>query len=148
MAVLVDTNVISDVVHGDAVWESWAAERMAEHVGEMRINPIIYAELSCRAASAEELDGTLVTFGLHYLELPREALFRAAQAFLAYRRRGGAKTSPLPDFFIGAHAATLGIPLITRDVGRYRTYFPTVTLISPPRPLKPAAVSRRARRCR
>jgi predicted nucleic acid-binding protein len=131
MAVLVDTNIISDVVHGDPDWESWAGERMAEHVGQMRINPIIYAELSCCAASAEELDAILIALGLHYLELPREALFQAAQAFLAYRRRGGSKTSPLPDFFIGAHAVTLGMPLITRDVGRYQTYFPMVTLITP-----------------
>jgi predicted nucleic acid-binding protein len=131
VAVLIDTNVISDVIHGDAVWEEWACERMAEHVGEMLVNPIIYAELSCRAVSAAELDDTLAALGLHLFELPREALFRAAQAFLVYRERGGTKSSPLPDFFIGAHAATLDIPLLTRDVNRYRTYFPSVTLICP-----------------
>lgn len=97
----------------------------------MRINPIIYAELSCRAESPLELDTTLRGLGLDYLEIPRSALFQATQAFLLYRKRGGNKTSPLPDFFIGAHAAALGIPLLTRDVARYRTYFPSVELICP-----------------
>lgn len=131
MAILVDTNVISDIAHGGSEWVEWSMEMMSRHTGEMRINPIIYAELSCRAESPLELDTTLLGLGLEYLELPRESLFQAAQAFLLYRKLGGNKTSPLPDFFIGAHAATLGIPILTRDVARYRTYFPDVELICP-----------------
>lgn len=131
MAVLVDTNVISDIAHGGSEWTEWSIEMMSLHTGEMRINPIIYAELSCRAESPLELDDALVGLGLEYLEIPRDALFHAAQAFLLYRKRGGNKTSPLPDFFIGAHAAALGIPILTRDVARYRSYFPSVELICP-----------------
>lgn len=131
MSVLVDTNVISDVIHADPHWEVWAEARLLEHFRGLVINPVIYAELSCRAVSVQELDDTLFPFELHYLEIPREALFLSAQAFLAYRKRGGTKPSALPDFFIGAHAVVLGIPILTRDVARYRTYFPTVPLISP-----------------
>jgi predicted nucleic acid-binding protein len=131
MSVLVDTNVISDVIHADPEWEAWAEARLLEHFGGLVINPVIYAELSCRATSARELDDTLSPFELHYLEIPREALFLSAQAFVAYRKRGGNKTSPLPDFFIGAHAAVLGIPILTRDEGRYRSCFPEVALLSP-----------------
>lgn len=131
MAILVDTNVISDIAHGGSEWVEWSIEMMSRHTGEMRINAIIYAELSCRATTPLELDTTLRGLGLECLEIPREALFQAAQAFLQYRKRGGNKTSTLPDFFIGAHAAALGIPILTRDVARYRTYFPHVQLISP-----------------
>ncbi len=131
MSVLVDTNVISDVIHADPDWEEWAEVHLLEHFGGLIINPIIYAELSCRATSVEELDDTLAPFELLFLEIPKEALFLSAQAFVAYRKRGGNKTSPLPDFFIGAHAAVLNIPVLTRDKGRYSTYFPEVTLISP-----------------
>lgn len=81
--------------------------------------------------SADELDQLLVMLDVEFAELPREALFMASQAFRTYRQRGGSKTSPLPDFFIGAHAATLGIPILTRDVARYQSYFPSVPLISP-----------------
>ncbi len=131
MAVLVDTNVISDVIHADPQWEPWAEARIFEYFGQLLINPIIYAELSCRAASVQELEETLSPFELEYLELPREALFLAAQAFLKYRKRGGNRTSPLPDFFIGAHASVLSLPILTRDVDRYRKYFPEVDLIAP-----------------
>ncbi|MFK5923760.1 MAG: type II toxin-antitoxin system VapC family toxin [Verrucomicrobiota bacterium] len=131
MTVLVDTNVISDVLHADIDWEPWAVSQLFEHFGGLVINPIIYAELSCRAASVQELEDTLAPFELHFLEIPKQALFLAAQAFLVYRQRGGNKTSPLPDFFIGAHAEVLGIPILTRDVTRYRSYFPKVQLISP-----------------
>jgi predicted nucleic acid-binding protein len=131
MPVLVDTNVISDVIHGDPQWEPWALEQLAQHFGELVINPIVFGELCCRATSTAELEQTLAPFELIYYELPKEALFQASQAFLAYRKRGGAKTSPTPDFFIGAHAAVLEIPILTRDISRYRTYFPEVTLITP-----------------
>jgi len=131
MALLVDTNVLSDVIHGDPKWEPWALDQLSTHRGEIAINPIIFTELCCRASSKEELEQTLEPFDLDYWELPKDALFLAAQAFLLYRQRGGTKTSPLPDFFIGAHAAVLGIPILTRDVARYRTYFPEVELIAP-----------------
>ena len=131
MPLLVDTNVLSDVIHADPHWEAWAAGQIFEHFGHLFINPIIYAELACRATGVEELEATLAPFELDYLELPKEALFVAAQAFLAYRRRGGTRNSPLPDVFIGAHAAVLGVAVLTRDAGRYRTYFPQVSLIAP-----------------
>lgn len=131
MAVLVDTNVISDVIHDDPKWKPWALKQLAIHFGDLLINPIIFAELCCRASSTLELEKTLAPFELVYHELPREALFLASQAFISYRKKGGTKQSPLPDFFIGAHAACLEIPLLTRDVSRYQTYFPKVTLISP-----------------
>lgn len=131
MPVLVDTNVISDVIHLDQRWNPWSTDRLVEYFGDLFINPIIYAELSCRASSEAELEATLAPFQLDYRELPKPALFIAAKAFLAYRQRGGAKTAPLPDFFIGAHAVALGTPLLTRDSGRYKTYFPEVRLITP-----------------
>ena len=131
MAVLVDTNVLSDIIHADPRWEPWAEARILEYFGMLLINPIIYAELACRADSVEELEEILSPFELEYLELPKAALFQASQAFMAYRKRGGNKASPLPDFFIGAHAAVLKLPILTRDVGRYRTYFPQVELITP-----------------
>ena len=131
MDVLIDTNVLSDVIHADPKWAPWAEAQILAHFGEMIINPMIYAELSCRASSAAELDQTLAPFALQYLELPKEALFLASQAFLSYRNSGGNKTSPLPDFFIGAHATALELPILTRDKARYQTYFPEVTLITP-----------------
>jgi len=131
MLVLIDTNVLSDVIHADPKWEPWAESRILEHFGNLLINPIIYAELACRATSVAELDATLAPFGLEYLEIPKEALFLAAQAFRVYRKRGGTRTSPLPDFFIGAHASVLAIPILTRDATRYQTYFPDVRLIAP-----------------
>ncbi|MFN0128083.1 MAG: type II toxin-antitoxin system VapC family toxin [Verrucomicrobiales bacterium] len=131
MAVLVDTNVISDVMHDDPVWRPWAEAQLTAHRGDSIINPIIYAELCCRAMNTAELDLSLAMLGIGYGEVPREALFLAARAFLVYRRRGGAKASPLPDFFIGGHAEVLGVPLLTRDVDRYRAYFPNVPLLCP-----------------
>ena len=130
MSVLVDTNVLSDVIHADARWEGWAAARLCEFFGRSFINPVIYAELGCRAMSVEELEWTLLPFHLEYCEIPKEALFLASQTFLTYRQRGGTKLAPLPDFFIGAHASVLRVPLLTRDSGRYQTYFPDVKLIT------------------
>jgi predicted nucleic acid-binding protein len=131
MRVLVDTNVIADVLHGDPVWASWSAERLSEHAGNLLVNPMIYAELSFNAKSTDEVDQIIANLGLEFEELPRPALYLAAQAFRQYRQRGGAKTSPLPDFFIGAHAQAAGLTLLTRDHNRYATYFPTVPLIAP-----------------
>ena len=129
--ILVDTNVVLDVLEDDPAWASWSAEQMSRMVGRTVINPLIYSELSYEAGDIEEVERILVTLGLNYQELPREALFLAAKAYQSYRLRGGARTAPLPDFFIGAHAAVLGIPILTRDVGRYQTYFPDVPLIAP-----------------
>ena len=131
MPVLVDTNVLSDVIHQDPVWSAWSSEQLIQHAGDLVVNPIIFAELCCRATSAAEVAQIIRTLSLDYEELSQEALFLAAKAFMTYRRQGGGKTSPLPDFFIGAHAEAAGYTLLTRDKGRYQTYFPTVTLISP-----------------
>src|SRR4051812_36947233 len=102
MAVLVDTNVIADVLYQDPQWEPWSKKQLTAHAGTLLVNPFIYAELSYRAASASQVEQLLVQLSVDYHELPRPALYLAAQAFRAYRERGGAKTSPLADFFIGA----------------------------------------------
>ena len=129
--ILVDTNVLLDVTEEDEQWRDWSQEQMSRYVGRLFVNPIIYTELCYEAGMVEEVDAVLLTLGLGFEELPRQALFLASQAFRAYRERGGNKTMPLPDFFIGAHAAARGIPILTRDVARYRTYFPDITLICP-----------------
>lgn len=129
--ILVDTNVMLDVTGQDEHWADWSQERMNRHVGRMMVNPVIYSELCYEAGDPADVDALLLTLGVDFRELPRLALFLAAQAFKLYRQRGGNKTSPLPDFFIGAHAAALDIPILTRDAGRYRAYFPEVELICP-----------------
>lgn len=129
--VLVDSNVVMDITGRDSQWEEWSAGQLEAFAGRLAINPVIYAELCFLLTSSEEADQLVAYLGLSYREFSRESLFLAAQAFRAYRQRGGAKTSPLPDFFIGAHAAALGVPILTRDIDRYQTYFPEVTLISP-----------------
>ncbi len=129
--VLVDTNVLLDVSEQDEKWVDWSQEQMGKYVDRMLINPLIYTELCYEAGGIADVDAILVTLGLHFRELPRQALYLSSMAYKLYRKRGGTKTSPLPDFFIGAHAAALHIPILTRDVSRYRTYFPEVTLIAP-----------------
>ncbi|MEM9080696.1 MAG: type II toxin-antitoxin system VapC family toxin [Verrucomicrobiota bacterium] len=129
MNCLVDTNVISDVNYQDPNWFDWSSEKMGTH--HCLINPIIYSELAYRAESFTSVDEILTRYELTYTELPRKALFLAAQAFKTYRKKGGTKTAPLPDFFIGAHAQASALPLITRDTARYQTYFPDVALICP-----------------
>ena len=133
--VLVDTNVLLDVVLDDPAWADWSQRQleMASLRGELVINPVIYAELSIAFARIEELEAVVAEGGLELQEIPREALFLAGKAFLDYRRRSRTrvKRNVLPDFFIGAHAAVRGIPILTRDVGRYATYFPTVRLLHP-----------------
>lgn len=99
--------------------------------GSLIINDIVYAELATRFEAVETLDGFVVDAGLQMLPMPRAALFMAAKVHALYRRAGGITTGVLPDFFIGAHAAVLDLPIVTRDSGRYRTYFPTVELITP-----------------
>ncbi len=132
-AVLIDANVLLDVMTEDARWLAWSAgaiERAADRY-RLVINPIIYAEVSMRYSRIEELDVALPKTMFDREAIPYEAAFLAGKSFLAYRRRGGAKRSPLPDFFIGAHAAVAGYRLMTRDAARYLTYFPKLPLIAP-----------------
>jgi predicted nucleic acid-binding protein len=131
--VLVDSNVILDVLTEDPQWLQWSAQVLAEYAdrGNLVINPIIYAEVSIGFKQIEELETALPSDFFRRDPLPFEAAFLAGQSFLEYRRRGGTRRSPLPDFYIGAHASVAGIPLITRDISRYRTYFPSVQLIIP-----------------
>lgn len=131
---LFDTNVLFDIATADPTWLVWSEMqfRNAAAQGPIFINPIIYAELAPAFASAADLDRWLDPAVFQRLPLPYAAGWLTAQAFLAYRRSGGAKTSPLPDFYIGAHAEVEKWTLVTRDDARYRTYFPNVTLISPP----------------
>jgi predicted nucleic acid-binding protein len=133
VAVLIDSNVILDVMTEDPRWFSWSSEAIAEAADSARlvINPIIYAEVSVRYSRIEDLDAALPKAMIEREDLPYESAFLAGKAFTAYRRRGGAKQSPLPDFFIGAHAAVAGYRLMTRDAARYRTYFPRLALITP-----------------
>ena len=130
---LVDTNVLVDVLQSDPDWADWSIAQLQAQskVHRLAINPIIYAELSLTFSTVEALDQVLDGMELRMLEIPKPALFLAGKAFVQYRRRGGAKTNVLGDFFIGAHAAVSGLPLLTRDTGRYRTYFPSVKLLAP-----------------
>jgi hypothetical protein len=130
---LVDTNVLVDVLENDPSWADWsiAQLRAQSQVHELLINPVIYAELSLAFESPEALDDALAGMALALAEMPRPALFLAGKAFIRYRREGGTRHNVLADFFIGAHAAVLGCPLLTRDARRYRSYFPTVELIAP-----------------
>jgi hypothetical protein len=133
MSAMLDTNVLLDILTADAKWLDWSTAqfRQAAAGGPILINPIIYAELAAAFDSRADLDHWLRPALFRRLPLPYEAGFRASRAFLDYRRAGGTKNSPLPDFYIGAHAETAGLTLVTRDVTRYRTYFPKLTLITP-----------------
>lgn len=130
---LVDTSVLLDVATGDPVWSDWSSQALATAVrnGPVLVNPIVFAEVSVGFSRIEDLDDALPPDIYRREPLPYVAAFLAGKAFLAYRRRGGSKTLPLPDFFIGAHAAVAHVALLTRDARRFRTYFPTVRLISP-----------------
>lgn len=130
--VLVDANVLLDILIPDPQWEEWSSVALAEAAESslLAINPIIFAEVSVGFDRIEDLEAALPEEFLREA-LPWDAAFLAGKAFLAYRRRGGARASPLPDFYIGAHAAVRGYTLLTRDAGRYRTYFPSLSLISP-----------------
>jgi predicted nucleic acid-binding protein len=132
--VLVDANVLLDVLTDDRTWYAWSAEQLdaCAGAGELCINPIIYAEVSVGFGRIEALDDALPPEDFLRLPLPWEAGFLAGKAFMAYRKARGSRTSPLPDFYIGAHAAIDGLTLLTRDAARYRTYFPTLELICPP----------------
>lgn len=130
---IVDTNVLIDVFENDPDWSDWSVGRLREHsvVSALVINPIIYAELSIAFSKIENLDDEIAALGLQVLEIPRPALFLAAKAFSKYRKLGGTKANVLADFFIGAHAAVIEAPVLTRDPARYRSYFPTIRLITP-----------------
>jgi len=130
---LVDSNVLIDVLAGDADWAPWSGDALA-HLGSqgpLIINEVIYAEVSQRYSRKELLDHELPEAVFLREHLPWSAAFLAGKAYLAYRRRGGHRRSPLPDFFIGAHAAVADLRLLTRDAARYRTYFPRLDLIAP-----------------
>jgi predicted nucleic acid-binding protein len=131
--VLVDSNVILDVATEDPRWYGWSSRRLHEIAEQhtLVINPLIYAEVSIGFERIEDLDATLPADFFRREPLPWEAAFLAGKCFVRYRRGQGRKRSPLPDFFIGAHAAIRGMALLTRDPRRYRTYFPRLRLITP-----------------
>lgn len=130
---LVDANVLLDILTDDSEWFDWSAAMLeqAANRGHLVINPIVYAEVSAGFDRIEDLEEALPVDYYRRLPLPWEAGFLAGHAYLKYRRGRGVRRSPMPDFYIGAHAAVGGFTLLTRDPKRYRTYFPTVTLISP-----------------
>jgi len=130
---LVDSNVLADVLTGDPVWLTWSVEALDRRaaLGPLFINEIIYSELSVRSDSPKALEGHLVALRVVLERTPKEALFLAGKVFRRYRSAGGVRTGVLPDFFIGAHAQVARLPILTRDVQRYRTYFPDVKLITP-----------------
>ena len=130
---LVDSNVLVDILTGDAKWLRWSVEalnRRAE-AGPLYFNEVVYAELAVKSTSEAELDEALETTRCQLQRIPKGALFLAGKAFGRYRESGGARDSVLPDFFVGAHAQIARLPLLTRDVRRYRTYFPKIELIAP-----------------
>lgn len=131
--ILVDSNVLLDILLDDPEWASWSQSQLDlwARRGPLLVNPMVYAELAAGFDSVRVLDDTLDEAGLEFEEVPRDALFLAAKAHVLYRRRGGRRKGVLADFFVGAHAAVRRLPLLTRDIRRYRSYFPTVTLVGP-----------------
>src|ERR1051326_6728824 len=132
--ILVDTSILLDIVKYDPNWALWSLGALNAAAGRDRlaVNDIVYAEVSIGYDRIREVDAMIAAIGLTVVPIPREALFAAGKAFQRYRRAGGTRTGVLPDFFIGAHAAAEGWPLLTRDATRVRTYFPKVQLIAPP----------------
>ncbi len=132
-AVLVDSSVLLDVLTEDAEWFQWSAEALETQAESsvLAINPIIYAEVSIRFKRIEDMEDALPPDLFQRAHLPWEAAFLAGKCFVRYRRKGGVRRSPLPDFYIGAHAAVCGWKLLTRDAGPYKTYFPSLALVSP-----------------
>lgn len=130
---LVDTNVLLDLVTDDPKFADWSISQLeaASLLGPLFVNDVIYAELSVRYETKEKLDEFIDGAGLRFDPIPPAALFLAGKVFQQYRKSGGTRTGVLPDFFIGAHAAVQQLPLLTRDVGRYRTYYPTLKLVTP-----------------
>lgn len=132
-AAMVDTCVLLDVVTEDPKWSRWSAGMLQQvaDAGLLVINPVIYSELSVGFERIEDIEHLFGPEIFEYRAIPREAAFLAGRCFLEYRRRGGTKAIPLPDFFIGAHASVESLPLVTRDESRFRTYFPQLKLICP-----------------
>jgi predicted nucleic acid-binding protein len=130
---LVDSNVLLDIFTEDPAWLDWSTQSLAAAAesGPLYLNPIVYAEVSVRFSRVEDLDDALPSSEFRRSPLPWAAAFLAGKVFMTYRRNRGAAHVPLPDFFIGAHAAVDDLALLTRDVRRYRTYFPTVELLAP-----------------
>lgn len=130
-----DSNVILDIVTGDPQWAAWSAAMLTSvaRSSTLVINPIVYAEVSVKFDTIETLEVVLPPDLYRREPLPYAAAFLAGKSFIAYRQAGGSRTAPLPDFFVGAHAAVAGYRLLTRDARRYRTYFPRLELITPPR---------------
>ena len=133
MATLIDANVLLDYLEEGSEWEDWSASMIASvsEAGVVVINPIVYAEVSVGFQSVDDLDDALPPEYFSRAPLPWDAAFLAAKVFEQYRRRGGVRRSPLPDFYIGAHAAVTGMTLLTRDARRYRAYFPKLRIIAP-----------------
>jgi predicted nucleic acid-binding protein len=133
MDIIVDSNVVLDIVTVDKKWFRWSSEALGQYseTHTLVINPVIYAEVSIGFDRIEDVEAVLSPMLFRRDPIPWEAAFLAGKCFLQYRKKGGGKRSPLPDFFIGAHAAVLGISLLTRDASRYRTYFPKLRLIAP-----------------
>jgi predicted nucleic acid-binding protein len=131
--VLVDSNIILDVFLNDLKWADWSESKLEEYSIQtsLYINSIIYSEISIGFELIEDLESAITKAGFQLLEIPKEALFLAGKAYIKYKKRKGVKRTPLPDFFIGAQAAVLNLGLLTRDVSRYQSYFPTVKLITP-----------------
>ena len=131
--VLVDSNVLLDIVTADPEWAAWSGSALADALvaGPVVINQLVYAEVSVAYQQAAELDTVLSRLKIQRADLPWDAAYIAGQTFIQYRRKNGAKTSPLPDFYIGAHAQSAGLSLLTRDARRYRSYFPRLPLITP-----------------
>ncbi len=131
--ILVDTNVLLDVLQDDPAWGDWSQQQLeaAALADRLAINPVIYSEVSVSFNRIEELEAVLSEARLALEQVPREALFLAGKAFLEYRRTRGTVRSVLPDFYVGAHAAVMNWPLLTRDARRYAHYFPTLQLIAP-----------------
>lgn len=132
MTTLVDSSVLLDIV-APSDWRPWSEERLIEaaDAGDVAINQVIYAEVAAGFSTRERLDRTLQGVGIVRTNLPWNACWEAARAYVEYRRRGGTRSAPLPDFFIGAHALVAGLPLLTRDPTRVRTAFPALELIAP-----------------
>jgi predicted nucleic acid-binding protein len=130
---LVDTNVLFDVITDDPIWADWSVRQLEIQAlqEQLIVNPVVYAELSVSFDRLEEVDAFLDGTGIDVADIPRSALFLAGKAFQTYRARGGPRTGVLPDFFIGAHAVVEDVGLLTRDARRYRSYFPSIRLITP-----------------
>jgi predicted nucleic acid-binding protein len=128
-----DSSVLLDILTKDARWYEWSFEAFSSAVdaGRVVINAVVFAEASVRFSRIEDFTAVLDPASFIYHEIPKEAAFLAGKCYLKYRRSGGTRTAPLPDFFIGAHAAVLGLPLLTRDPRRFRKYFPSLDIVSP-----------------